>query len=321
MALTDLPLDLLRDYRGEVIEPADFDAFWERTLTESRAVATAPVITPAETPITEVIVEDLTFSGFAGEPIRAWITRPRTDEPRPVVVEFIGYGGGRGIPGERLHWAAAGYVHVLMDTRGQGSAWGNGGDTPDPHGSDGQAPGFMTRGISSPDTYYYRRLFTDAVLLIDAVEEFAFVDRERIAVTGASQGGGISIAVAALHPQVAALMPDVPYLCHFARSIELTPEPPFTEITRYLSVRRDQVDTVLDTLSYMDGANFAGRITCPALFSVGLMDPVVLPSSVFAAYNRLACTDRDIEVYRFNAHEGGALTQWMRQAAWLAERF
>lgn len=321
MAYTDLPLSTLRTFRPAVAEPADFDDFWEMTLADSRELSSAPELVAAQTPLTELIVEDLTFSGFGGDPVRAWVTRPRTDEPRAAVIEFIGYGGGRGIPGDRIRWAAAGYVHVLMDTRGQGSAGGSGGDTADPHGSEGAFPGFMTRGISSPETYYYRRLFTDGALLVDVVRDFSFVDAARIAVTGGSQGGGTAIAVAALNPTVAAVMPDVPFLCHFERSIEITPGAPFTEITSYLAHRRDQAPTVLRTLSYMDGVNFAGRITAPALFSVALMDPIVMPSSVFAAYNNLGSADHDIAVYPYNGHEGGESFQWLRQTTWLAERF
>lgn len=320
MALTDLPLDQLRSFRPDVAEPADFDDFWARTLAESRALAAPPTVEPAATPITQLIVEDLTFSGFGGEPIRAWITRPRVDGPLPTVVEYIGYGGGRGLPGERLQWAAAGYVHVLMDTRGQGAGWGSGGDTSDPHGSDGATPGFMTRGIRTPETYYYRRVFTDAVLLIDAVRQLDAVDSGRISVTGGSQGGGISLAAAALHPGVSAAMPDVPFLCHFRRSVQLTPDNPFVEIGRYLSVHRGRVDETFDTLSYFDGVNFARRITAPVLFSVGLMDAVVLPSSVFAAFNHCASPDADIAVYEFNGHEGGQAVQWLRQTEWLAAR-
>ncbi|WP_341977324.1 acetylxylan esterase [Microbacterium sp. LTA6] len=320
MTFTDLPLDQLRSFRPDVAEPADFDDFWARTLTESRALATAPQLQAVTTPITQLIVEDLTFSGFGGEPIRAWITRPHSDSPLPTVVEYIGYNGGRGVPGERLQWAAAGYVHVLMDTRGQGSGWGTGGDTPDPHGSDGSVPGFMTRGIRSPETYFYRRVFTDAALLIDAVAQLPAVDASRISVTGGSQGGGISLAAAALHPGVVAAMPDVPFLCHFRRSVELTPEHPFKEIERYLAVHRGVTNEVFGTLSYFDGVNFARRISAPVLFSVALMDAVVLPSSVFAAFNHCGSADAEIEVYEFNGHEGGQTVQWLRQAEWLASR-
>lgn len=320
MPLTDLPLDQLRDFRPEVAEPADFDRFWLDTLTEARTVGGDVELAPATTPIRELIVEDLTFPGFGGEPIRAWVTRPRRAGRLPAVVEYVGYNGGRGVPGEKLEWAAAGYVHVLMDTRGQGSGWGTGGDTPDPHGSEPSVPGFMTRGIGDPATYYYRRVFTDGVRLVDAVRELPFVAPDRITVTGSSQGGGIALAVGGLVPDLLGVLPDVPFLCHFGRSVQLTPDQPFSEITRYLAVHRDQDERVFHTLSYFDGVNFARRVAAPTLISVALMDGIVLPSSVFAAYNHLTVDDRDIVVYPFNGHEGGQTHQWVRQAEWLRAR-
>ncbi|WP_100810030.1 MULTISPECIES: acetylxylan esterase [unclassified Microbacterium] len=321
MAQTDLPLETLRVYRPEVAEPSDFDEFWADTLAQARTMAWAPELAAVDTPIDELVIEDLTFAGFGGEPIKGWVTRPRGEGPWPTVVEFIGYGGGRGLPGERLLWAASGYAHVLMDTRGQGSGWGSGGDTPDPHGSGAAGSGYMTRGITAPETYFYRRVFTDGALLIDAVRALDFADPDRIAVTGGSQGGAISLAVAGLSgASVRAVMPDVPFLCHFRRSVELTPEAPFTEVAAYLAVHRGADDNVFRTLSYFDGVNFARRIEVPALFSVGLMDPIVLPSSVFTAYNHLATDDREIEVYAYNGHEGGGHAQWVRQARWLAAR-
>jgi cephalosporin-C deacetylase len=321
MPLTDLTLPELVDYRPEVQQPEDFDDFWATTLAESRAAGGRVVLEPVTTPITQLVIEDLTFPGYAGEPIRGWVTRPaNAAEPLPTVIEYVGYNGGRGLPGEKLHWAAAGFVHVLMDTRGQGSGWGTGGDTPDPHGSGPAAVGMLTRGIESPETYYYRRLFTDAVRLVDAVRELPFVDPERIAVTGVSQGGGISLAVAGLVPGLVGVMPDVPFLCHFRRSADLTPVLPFPELRTYLSVHRREVENVFRTLSYFDGVNFARRASAPALFSVGMMDDVVLPSTVFAAFNHYAADDRAIEVYEFNGHDGGGAYQWNAQVAWLGDR-
>jgi cephalosporin-C deacetylase len=317
MPLVDLPLEQLRAFAPNIAEPADFDAFWSRTIDEARALAGDVLLESTSTPITQFIVEDLTFPGFSGSPIRGWITRPKADRPLPTVIEFVGYTGGRGTPGERLQWAAAGFVHVLMDTRGQGSGWGSGGDTPDPHGSGPAVAGFMTRGIDDPDEYYYRRVFTDGIRLVDAVVELPFVEDDQIVVTGGSQGGGISLAVAALHDRVRAVMPDVPFLCHFRRAVELAAEGPFTELTRYLSVHPDHEERVFRTLSYFDGANFCRRITAPAYFSAGLMDTIVLPSTVFSAYNLLASADRAIEVYNFNGHEGGQIRQWAKQVAWL----
>jgi cephalosporin-C deacetylase len=324
MPRLDMPLPELQQYRPEVAEPGDFDAFWQRTLAQSRLHPAAPVLTRIDSPLSEVEVYDVTFSGFAGDPVKAWFLLPvdragRLPARLPAVVEYNGYGGGRGFPHERLAWVASGYAYLFMDTRGQGSVWGSGGDTPDPHGTGPSAPGFMTRGIHSPDDYYYRRVFTDAVRAIDAVRTLDRVDPARVAVCGGSQGGGIALAAAGLSDDLVAVMPEVPFLCHFERAVGMTGTDPYQEIVRYLSVHRDLVEQTFSTLAYFDGVNFAKRATAPALFSVGLLDPICPPSTVFAAHNHYAA-DAEIEVYPFNEHEGGQGHHFGRQAAWLARQ-
>jgi cephalosporin-C deacetylase len=320
VARADLPLDELVAYRPDVAEPADFDAFWARTLEEARAGELDVRVTDVDTPYRTVAVRDMSFRGFGGDRIGAWFTVPRggaaADGPLPAVVEFIGYNGGRDLPGESLRWASAGYAHLLVDTRGQGARWGGGGHTADPHGSGPAAPGFMTRGIDHPDTYFYRRVFTDAVRAVDAVRTLPGVDPGRVAVQGVSQGGGITLAVSGLVPDLVAVLPDVPFLCHFSRALDICDKDPYAELTRYLAVHRPRVDDALRTLSYFDGVNFAKRATAPALFSVALMDLVCPPSTVYAAYNHYAA-DKDIEVYRFNDHEGGESYQRQAQIRWL----
>lgn len=316
----DRPFAELREYRPEVAEPADFDEFWASTLAESRRRSQSPTLIRLASPLTSVEVYDVTFSGFAGDPVRGWLVLPAgATGPLPAVVEYIGYGGGRGLPHERLAWAASGYAHFSMDTRGQGSAWGTGGGTADPHGAGPSTPGFMTRGIEDPAAYYYRRVYTDAVLAIDAVRTLDQVDGTRVAVCGGSQGGGIAIAAAGLSEGLVGAMPDVPFLCHFEHAVGLTNRDPYNEIVRYLAVHRDAAAQTFRTLSYFDGVNLAKRASAPALFSVAGMDPVCPPSTVYAARNHYA-TDADIVEYEFNEHEGGQGAHWPRQAEWLAAR-
>ncbi|MGA7148195.1 MAG: acetylxylan esterase, partial [Microbacterium sp.] len=304
-------------YSPDVREPADFDAFWAETIAEARLHDVAPLVERTESPLRLVEVFDLTFPGFGGDPIRAWLTLPAdAPGPLPAVVEFNGYGGGRGLPGERIAWTAAGYAHLFMDTRGQGSMWGAAGATADPHGTGPSATGFMTRGIDDPRSYYYRRVFTDAVRAIDAVRALPLVDADRVAVCGGSQGGGIALAAAGLSDGLVAVMPDVPFLCHFERAVGFTDRDPYQEIVRYLAVHRGSEERVFQTLSYFDGANMARRADAAALFSVGLLDPVCPPSTVYAAYNRYAGPKR-IEVYAHNEHEGGQAYQWHAQARFL----
>jgi cephalosporin-C deacetylase len=324
MPFTDLPLAQLRAFSPVVREPVDFDEFWATTLAESRAAAvragTCATRVPARTPLTEVVIEDQTFPGLNAEPVKAWAVRPRgrDGERLPTVVEFIGYNGGRGIPGEQTRWALCGYAYVLMDTRGQGSGGGTGGDTSDRHGSDAAVSGWMTRGILDPLSHYYRRVFTDAARLLDEVKSWDFVDASRIAVTGGSQGGGIALAAAGLTPGLWAVMPDVAFLCAWEHGTTVALSDPFRELATYLSVHREHTEQVWNTAAYFDGVNFAKRITAPALFSVALMDEVVPPSTTFAGFNALASTEKQIEVYPYNGHEGGQTYQWLKQVEFLA---
>ena len=320
MTQFDLPLDELRAYRPELPAPADLDAFWSTTLEETRGHDLAATFTPADAGLGVIDTFDVTFAGFAGAPIRAWLHLPagRTG-PLPAVVEFIAYGGGRGLAHERILWAAAGYAHLVMDTRGQGSTWAV-GDTadPDPLGAPAH-PGFMTRGILDPATYYYRRVYADAVRAVETVRRHPSVDPSRVAVTGTSQGGGISIALAGLVDGLVGVMPDVPFLCDFPRGITVSDADPYEEIVRYLKAHRDHVDRATRTLAYFDGAILGSRATAPALFSVGLMDHTCPPSTVYAAFNRYG-GPKEIREYAFNDHEGGEAFQQAAQLRWLADR-
>lgn len=308
MALFDLSGDALRGYRSTTPEPAGFDAFWAQTLERTRRTPLDVRLTAQPTGFALVDVHDVEFSGWDGQRVRGWLTAPRGAAARgerlPAVVEYVGYGGGRGLPGDPSRYALAGWAHLKMDTRGQGSTWSP-GHTPDPDPHAGpQHPGFMTRGVASPQEHYYRRVFADAVRAVEAARALPVVDAGRVAVAGGSQGGAISIAVGGLVPDLAAVAPDVPFLCDIRRATTITDSDPYGEVVRYCAVHRDMVGTVFDTLDHLDGVFHAARGTAPSLWSVGLMDDICPPSTVYAAFNAWAGPKRIVE-YPFNRHEGG----------------
>jgi cephalosporin-C deacetylase len=318
MPLFDLSLQELQTYKPARQEPSDFDAFWAATLAETRQHPLAAEFEPVDYGLRTVESFDVTYHGYGGQPVKGWLMLPRErQEPLPCVVEFIGYGGGRGMPLDWLTWSSAGYAHLIMDTRGQGSSWRI-GDTPDlePGGFSPHHPGFMTLGVLDPKTYYYRRVFCDAVRAVEAARSHPAVDGARVAASGTSQGGGITLAVAGLMPDLPVAMPDVPFLCHYRRATDLVDTEPYQEITDYCKIHRDQVETVFHTLSYFDGVNFAPRSRATALFSTGLMDDICPPSTVFAAYNYYA-GPKSITVWEFNRHEGGETFQWREKLQFL----
>ncbi|MDH6235559.1 acetylxylan esterase [Cryobacterium sp. CG_9.6] len=301
---TDLPEAQLRAHVSTQADPADFDEFWAGTLAETRRHPLNVTVTRVDAPLATLDVFDVTFAGFGGQPIRAWLRVPAgATGPLPTIVQFHGYGRGRGQSFENLLWASAGFAHLDMDLRGQG--WGGStSDTADEAGSGPQSPGFMTRGIESKETYYYRRVYMDAVRAVEAARSLDVVDAARVGVMGTSQGGGIALAVAGLVPEVAAVVARVPFLCDFARASVITDAHPYRELGVYLAANRLKVDQAHETLSYFDGVNFAKRARAPLATTAALMDPICPPSTVFGAFNNYA-GPKEITVWPYNAHEGG----------------
>lgn len=301
----DLPEAELRTYASTQGDPPDFDDFWADTLAETRRHELAVTVTPVDAGLATLDVFDVSFPGFGGEQIKAWLRVPRGAEgPLPTIVQFHGYGRGRGQAFENLLWASAGFAHFDMDTRGQG--WGGStGDTADESGSGPQVPGFLTRGVESRETYYYRRVFADAVRAVAAARSLAVVDPGRVGVVGISQGGGIALAVAGLVPDLAAVVARVPFLCDFRRASVITDELPYKELGQYLATHRHRVDQVHETLAYFDGVNFAKRATAPLVITAALMDSICPPSTIFGAFNNYA-GPKSITVWPYNGHEGGS---------------
>ncbi len=187
------PLDQLRTYTSTATPPGDFEEFWDRTIADARALPLDAVFEPVDNYLSVINTFDVTFSGFGGgDRIKGWLHVPAQLEPGeqlPVVVEYIGYSGGRGLVNQNTRWAQAGYVHFIMDTRGQGYG-GVAGDTPDPHPSAGgiNYAGLMTRGgADHQDNYYFRRVYVDAFRAVEAAQNHPAVDPSKVVLTGVSR--------------------------------------------------------------------------------------------------------------------------------------
>lgn len=165
----DLPLDQLKTYQPPLTELSGFDTFWDHTIAKSRKFPLNARFEAVDSGLHSVDVFDITFNGYGGTPIESWLLLLNVrSEALACVVEFIGYGGGRGHAIDWLVWSNVGYAHLIMDTKEQGNGW-RPGDThdPEPDSANPQQPGFMTSGILESYTYYFRRVIVYGVRAVE----------------------------------------------------------------------------------------------------------------------------------------------------------
>ena len=170
MPLFDFSIDVLREYLPERTNENDFELFWNDTLAELRRHPLNPRLTAIDCGLVAFDTFDVTFAGWNGEPIKGWFVTPKgATGPLPCVVEYRGYGGGRGLLYDHLVYGSAGYATLVVDSRGQQSA-----ETGDAHifATGPHAAGFVTDGAQSPEVHYYRRLIGDCVRAIDTARTF-----------------------------------------------------------------------------------------------------------------------------------------------------
>ncbi|WCM60069.1 acetylxylan esterase [Paenibacillus polymyxa] len=287
----------LKQYRPDLTAPKDIDLFWAKTLEEVHTKPVCAFKAPVETPYPHILAYRVTFEGVDDTPLHAWYVRPRFagDQKLPCIVLFHGYTGGKGYPEDYSSWLLLGFAVLAVDVRGQGGETGD--RLGDPHGT---VKGWVTKGILDKDTCYYKTITIDALRAVDWVAEQSDVDSAKIAISGASQGGGLSLMVAALSDKAAITVADIPNMCHMDFGM-MNSTSSLTEAAEFVNRFPEHLEQVLHTLSYFDVMNLAHRIRTPIMVSVGFKDTVCMPETIFAAYNRIE-SPKTIEIYPFTGH-------------------
>ena len=166
-------------------------------------------------------------------------------------------------------------------------------------------PGLLTHNINDRDNYSLRGLYIDAIRAVDFLLSRDEIDSDRIGITGGSQGGGLTIIVAALRPEVRVAVAAAPFPCGFIKSIELAKTYPFEEIAEYLRLYPNQKQKVIETLRYFDVINFAKCVEIPIMVLFGVQDSVCPAETVMEACEAIPYKNKKIYAYDGHGHDAG----------------
>jgi cephalosporin-C deacetylase len=299
------------EIRSKYPKPADFDQFWENTKAELEAIK--PDFQMVEKPDSEQYGEKvylISFKSLDNMTIRGWMTIPG-DQPKgkkfPVLMILPGYQANT----KPLQGPNTEMCFISVDVRGQGM------NRPD---MEMKREDYIVSHIEDKNKYIMRGIIMDCIRYVDFVCSRPELDHSRIAVTGGSMGGYMSLTTAALDHRVSLCAPQNPFLSDIYNMDHGAVQWPMQRMRDYASIKPGLTfDKILNNLQYFDTKNFADMIQCPVLLGIGLLDPFVPPNNSFAVYNNIH-SEKKIIVFKDLGHEVGKKYDTYEEL-WMRDKF
>lgn len=286
--------------------PADFNDYWDKTLKELAEIEPnyqLNLLPEWTTPDVEVF--ELEMKSLGNIRVKGYYSRPKGKENLPAVLHVQGYSSIMEPFDLDTNMAA-----VYLNIRGHGNSRLD---------VNPGFPGFLINGLESKEQYIYRGAFMDCIRAVDFLCSRAEVDTSRLAVSGASQGGALSIATASLDKRIKFCLPDVPFLSDFPNYFKIANWPQ-EEFKSWVSRKNASWEQVFSILNYFDIKNHAPRITCPVIMASCLFDDICPSAINFAAFNNLSSSDKEYFLYPQDGHSVPA-EHYTLKMKWLRQRF
>lgn len=271
-----------RRIRPSLPAPADFDAFWSAQKKQLAGVPINARLTPVEAQTGGVECFDLQ-ADCVGAPVSGYYSRPTGARARslPIILTVHGAGVRSAELETAADWARQGFL--ALDINAHGIPNGK----PDAYYAElakGSLKEYRTQGRESRDTIYFRGMFLRLVRAIDFLTAQPEWDGRTVIVYGSSQGGAQAIVAAGLDPRVTFFGAAVPAMCDHTGSV-------VGRVNGWPKLVPGDTDAldgkVRETARYYDAVNFASRTRAAGIMSVGFIDNICPPTTVYAAYNAL----------------------------------
>ncbi len=263
--------------------PADFDAFWAAQKKRLAAVPINARLTPVKSTSTNVECFDLQADSL-GAPVSGYYARPAGARPGslPIILTVHGAGVRSASLSGAAGWANKGMLALDINAHGLPNGQAESYYT---NLAATDLKDYRTHGRESRETIYFLGMFLRLARAIDALTAQPEWDGRTFIVHGSSQGGAQSIVAAGLDPRVSFFAAGVPAMCdHTGVAVgRVNGWPKFLANPPAIPDPK-----VLDAVRYYDAMNFATRVRCAGIVTVGFIDATCPPTSVYAAYNALA---------------------------------
>jgi cephalosporin-C deacetylase-like acetyl esterase len=301
-------------------EPADFDAFWQAGKAELAKIPMESRVTLLPDACTaEVNVYHVSFRtvgpSWTPAPARIYgiLCEPKAPGRYPAVLKVPG-AGVRPYSGDK-DLAARGVITLEIGVHGIPVNLPQ--EVYDALFA-GALNGYWFYNLADKETYYYHRIYLSCVRANDFLTSREMWDGKNLLVVGASQGGGLSIATAALDPRVTGLAVTHPAFCDVSAELHghaggwphpFQPDP--------ATGRPSPLATPANiaTATYYDTVNFARRVKVPGYYTWGYNDEVCPPTSTYAAYNVITAPKElglTLELgHAYTAEQYDAINAWV----------
>lgn len=303
-------------FSPEKIQPAtkcpdDFDQFWKNALDEARKMPLEPHLTLLPERCTEnVNVYEVSFTNDRpGSLIYGILCVPVKPGKYPALLRVPGagtrpYGGDTYTASQGAVTLEIG-IHGIPVTLAQ-KVYDN--------LNKAAFDGYWETNLDEPNKNYYKRVVVGAVRSVDFIASLPQWDGQIVGVSGASQGGFLSLAVAALDKRITFVAPVHDAMCDY----EIALQKKACGWPHYFYNVENPDMKKVEGARYYDGINFARRVTCPGWYSFGYNDEVVPPSSAYSVFN-VVNAPKTLSVYQMTGHFWYQ-EQWDEWENWLLKQ-